>query len=43
MGFVVPVSQNWYLTVADHSIGTKFLLYGLRRVPRMFTAHCCTN
>ena len=43
MGFIVPVSQNWYLTVADRSISTAFLRYGLRSVPHMFTAHCCTS
>jgi len=43
MGFIVPVSQNWYLTVTDLSISTKFLRYGLRRVPHMLTAHCYTS
>jgi len=43
MGFIVPISQKWYLTVTDHSISTKFLRYDLRRVPHMFTVHCCTS
>ena len=43
MGFIAPVSQNWYLTMRNLSISTKFLRYGLGSVPLMFTAHCYTS